>query len=336
MLDKDISQRIAIARVFLIFGIIVIHVPPSLPLAELSQAPFDLIRGFFTHGLFRGSVPVLTMISGYLLFHSQIDQQFNQLIKKKSRSLLLPLILWNIPLLVVVFIIQQQGLMQHDFSAQLVPFDWLNWLNALTGLTGVTINYPLNFLRDLFVLALLAPIFGWFIRYQPKMGLILVMALFYSTWDGRLIYNNIMPINFYLGGMAAIYQWNVKRLDPYAIPAVILLAILCFAVAWFDFFEPRSFKTLSPFLIWPALALLCHSRVGHFLASLSPHSFFVFLSHGPILFAVAIVYGRFNHSLPFAVYWLLAPFVVFGIAVYSHKFLRHFFPTITRFILGGR
>ena len=49
-------------------------------------------------------------------------------------------------------------------SNDMIPKTQDGWLDAAFGLTGSPINYPLNFLRDLVALMIVAPLLGWFLR----------------------------------------------------------------------------------------------------------------------------------------------------------------------------
>ncbi|MDA1326673.1 MAG: hypothetical protein O3C34_18275 [Proteobacteria bacterium] len=90
-LDQNISDRIELLRFMLIFGIVILHVPPYIPLGETADGWFPFIKAFFQHGLFRSTVPVLTCISGFLLFKAYLDQRVRELVVKKTQTLLLPL-----------------------------------------------------------------------------------------------------------------------------------------------------------------------------------------------------------------------------------------------------
>ena len=68
----DISRRIAIAKLLLVFGIVITHIPPYLELSNLSFTAPETIKAFFAHAFFRAAVPLLAAISGYLLFSSKL------------------------------------------------------------------------------------------------------------------------------------------------------------------------------------------------------------------------------------------------------------------------
>jgi fucose 4-O-acetylase-like acetyltransferase len=59
---------------------------------------FNLTKAFFQLAVFRTSVQVLTVISGYLLFKSCIDQEPVCCLTKKARTILIPFLCFNLPL----------------------------------------------------------------------------------------------------------------------------------------------------------------------------------------------------------------------------------------------
>jgi len=60
-------------------------------------------------------------------------------------------------------------------------------------------------------------------------GFAIVFAVFWFGWDGKLILINDMAFMFYIGGMAAVGNWNLRALDKYA--PVLLLGFLALCVA---------------------------------------------------------------------------------------------------------
>ena len=88
-LQHGIHDRIAFLRIVMIFGVIVLHTPAYVPMAAIGSGWFDMVKAFFQLAVFRASVPVLTVISGFLLFKSCIDQEPLRCLTKKTRTILL-------------------------------------------------------------------------------------------------------------------------------------------------------------------------------------------------------------------------------------------------------
>ena len=334
--EPGISKRIALLRFAMIFGIVILHTPPYIPLEQTGAGLFDFIKAFCQHALFRSTVPVLTCVSGYLLFNAGLDQKIRVLVTKKTRTLLIPLIVWNLPLVLALYVIQSKGLMTHDFSATLYPFDPLKMIDKTLGLFSLPVNYPLNFLRDLFILCLMAPLFGPLLRHAPWVGLAGVFVLFWFNFDGPLIIRSTMPIHFYLAGMAALQRWDLTRLDRFAPICLVLLVTICAAIVQFEITDRNWFRLISPLLIWPLSSLFLGTAVGRLCIRLSPTSFFLFLSHGPVLLAVWILYQKLLAGVHYHVFWFVAPYLVAALCLGARKITASYAPTVYRFALGSR
>ena len=200
--EDEVRRRIALLRFLMIFGVVLLHTPPYVPIKEVGTGAFDLFKAFFQNAVFRTTVPVLTAISGYLLFRSMLDRQPGKLALKKFCTIVVPFLFFNLLLLGAVDFLEN-GL-HVRLGEDMVPDDPRGWANAAFGLFDSPINYPLNFLRDLVVLMLLAPLFGWMLRHIPWLGLGAVLLVFMNNLDGHFLLRDVMAPVFYLGGLAAV------------------------------------------------------------------------------------------------------------------------------------
>lgn len=335
-MEKSISDRIWVTRYLMVIGIIILHLPPYQPLSQLGDFSFEYIKAFFTHAVFRATVPLLTVISGYLIFSSGLQKKPFKLTKSKLQTLIVPLILWNLPLAVAVFAIQKYGLISHQFSAQLYPFSIVNWINAVLGLFDNPINYPLNFLRDLFVVSILAPVMWPVLRRLPYIGLAAVLCIYYWNLDGSLILRNSMLISFYVGALAATREWDLKKLDPYAVLCLISFISICVIVIGYRIENREIIRLVSPFLLWPAMSLIMDKGIGHILLKYSRNSFFTFLAHGPIILVLYILYSKLLPEAPYQLYWIFAPLVTVILTVFANRYFAKKIPSLHKLFLGGR
>ncbi len=330
-MDKVLSNRIWVTRYLMVIGIVILHIPPYQPLSDLGDSPIDIVKAFFSHGLFRATVPVLTVLSGFLMFQLGAYRNPRAMLSQKVSTLLVPLLVWNVPFAVIVYLAQRYGLTAHDFSAQLYPF-----VNATAGLAGPPINFPLNFLRDLFAVSMFAPLFGIFLRRIPYAGLLVVGAVYFFNLDGPLVIRNSMLISFYIGGLAAVRNWDLTRLDRYAWPLLLVLFAYSLAVALYDIERREVFRIVSPFLVWPAMSLVMRSPVGRIAHRYSGASFFTFLSHGPLLVGLWIAFQSLSGRVPYFVFWLAAPLLVVLLGIAGSRWLKRSAPRIASLLLGGR
>lgn len=335
-LNKEISKRIWVTRYLMVIGIIVLHLPPYQPLNTLGASVFDYVKAFFSHGVFRATVPVLTVISGFLIFQFNLHLKPLQLLSKKITSVLVPLIIWNIPIVIAIYLSQKYGILSHDFSAELYPFNLLNWVDALTGLFGTPANYPLNFLRDLFAVSLLSPIFWFFLKRLPYLGLVIVLVVYYFNLDSSFVLRNSMLVSFYTGGLAATQKWSLTCLDKYAKLLFFVFISFCIAIVLFDIQNREFFRLLSPFLVWPSISLITNTALYEFLYKNSKSSFFTFLAHGPIILILWLIFKKIPIEMPYYVYWLLAPPIMVFTSIFFARYFKKILPRISSIALGGR
>lgn len=305
------SERIAILRTLMIGGIVLLHVPPYVPIAEIGNGYFDFIKAFFQNAVFRCTVPVLTVISGYLLFGADLDRTPKKLFLKKLKTLGVPFLIFNTSIAIAVYSIQSR--VNLPITYQLFPLNLAVVLDAGFGLTRAPINYPLNFIRDLVVLIFMAPAMGILIRRLPVFGLGIVILIFGFDLDGYVLLRWDMAVHFYVGGIAALRKWDLHRMDKYAIPFLLIFVFLCSVVVIFKIANTTFLRLASPFLIWPAASILNGTRLGVSLASFSKYSYFVFLAHALVLVSSWMLYKNIASGLPYPLYWGLSP--VFTITV---------------------
>jgi succinoglycan biosynthesis protein ExoH len=317
-LDPDIATRIDLLRFVMIFGIVILHTPQYVNIADVGTGWFDLFKAFFQSAVFRCTVPVLTTVSGYLLFKAGLDLDCRKLISKKVRSLAIPFLTCNGLLVLALYLIQSAY--KLPVSYQLYPFNAGIMLDGALGLTQGPVNYPLHFIRDLFILTLLSPLFGLLLRHAAFSGLLLLTVIFWFNFDGYLILRKEMPIMFYLGGLVAIKNWNVRCLDRYARLCSVVFLILCVSIVVLKIQNTTYLRLVSPLLVWPATSMLSNTAAGEWLARRAKYSFFVFLLHAPLLLASFMVYKQCLPFLPYELYWFAAPFVVTGSLIATYKF----------------
>ena len=325
-IDRSVSRRIAIIRFIMIFGVVILHTPPSSSLGA-GAGWFHVVQLFLQNAVFRTTVPVLTFISAYLLFAGDLDRDVAHLYKKKFRTLVLPFAALNGIVLLGVYLAQC-----HAVSAVLYPIylpgaTGQQWADAAFGYMQMPINYPLNFLRDSIMLIVLTPFFGLLLRNYPIIGLLFVIVFFMGDYDGVFILRNNMAIMFYLGGLFAVYRFNINILDDHAVACLALFLALCAAVLLFDVKNLTWLGLIAPALIWPASRLIDTTCAGRWFANASKYTFFVYIAHAPLVAVSAKLYPTVQSVLPPALYWAMTPIAVWAILVTVYKIAMALAPT---------
>ena len=335
-LDAEISQRISIIKYAMIIGIVITHIPPFEYIDAFGYSTMETIKVFFAHAMFKVAVPVLATVSGFLLFSSKLHLNYPRLLYKKSRSILLPLILWNLPFALIIYFIQKYNLTSYTYWVDLYPATIENWLLIVVGWDGLPVNYPLHFLRDLFVVALMAPLFWLLLKKIPYLGLLVVLTVYYFDLEGGLVMRNNMLVTFYLGALAATQNWNLTYLDRYSLLLFLIYICACLVITTFRIDNRELFVILSPFMVWPFFSRITNTKAGELLHKYSKNSFFLFLTHAPILFIMYKVYTHLPIDIPYFVFWISAPVITILIANPMVKKTRQWLPNASQVALGGR
>lgn len=335
--QRAISERIDSVRYLMIVGIVLLHVPPYVPVEAVGTGLFEWWLAWVQHGVFRAAVPVLTAISGFLLFRAGLERDFTRLLVKKTRTLLVPLIVFNLPVALAVAVLQWRGGGVHDFSHGLYPPTATGWADALLGLWAIPVNPALHFLRDLYVVSLLAPLLGWLARRHPLAGLLALLAVSWWNLDGWLVLRDSMLVNFYLGALVVVRGWEPRGWDRWRWP--LLMAFLVLSVLAVAFQDPLLYwlRLAAPLLVWPAAALLADTRLIRWLAGQSGSSFFIYVCHAPLLFGGWLMYRRvLADALPYWLFWWGSAILVIVSLRWLHRRVSARLPVASRLLLGGR
>ena len=334
MKDSEVGRRIAMLRFLMIFGVVIVHTPPTLEVGEMDGSVWAYFVSFLQNGVFLAGVPVLTTMSAFLLFSTGSDLAYLKLLKKKAQSLLIPFVLFNcghIALQVVLRLATGKWL-GEDLFAQSGEM----WMNSLFSLRRAPENEPLHFLRELIVLVALSPLFGLLIRKAPVVGFAAVSLFFLTNSDGFLVNRSDMPVEFYVGGLAAVYRWNLKALDKFSYAASAVFLGACAIVVAYEVKNITWLRLMAPILVWCAVAPLVDTRLGRWLAGLSGFSFFIYLTHAPLMRITWIVFKQAAPHVPVPLFTALAPFAVAAVCIGLYKTAQALVPNGFNWAIGSR
>ena len=336
LINKEVGKRIAMLRFLMIFGIIMLHTPPHVDINNLQGSAFYTIIAFFQSAVFRSTVPLLTFISGYLLFSSGADLNVKKLLQKKGMTLGVPFLVFNLGLLAIVYLLQQRAHAAVMYEIYLPKANAVQWVNAALGVTASPINYPLYFLRDMCVIILISPAMGMFLRQSPMVGLVLLFTFFMYNVDGDFVLRNNMPINFYLGGLIAIWKVDSQRLDRHAKLFLGVFIGACGAMVLFKVRNTNYLGFVAPVLIWPAASLIVNTRFGTWAAKMGQYSFFMFIAHAPLVAISWKMLPAHPNEITLVIYWVAAPVLITTLLVNISRMAMYLAPKSFALITGAR
>lgn len=337
IIEPRVAQRIAMLRTLLILSIVLLHAGgPSMRDLDYSSWA-AVIRFFFQNTLARLGVPTLTLVSGYLLFRAHLDRDVPGLYKKKLQTLVVPFLFFNVAYFLLLY--------GTEYATGWAPLYHLvdlppaRLVDAIVGYDGVPLNPALHFLRDLIVLMILAPLFGFFLRrgaLSALTGFVLVVTLFMGDVDRHLVNRNTMAVLFYVGGWLAVNRHDMTACDRYSWFALGLLVLVCAATVAWRMADHTWVYLAGPFAVWIAAAPLPATAVGQWAIARSNYSFFLFLAHMPLLRVLSLARHKYVPALPDLLYvpaaCVLTVLIVFGV----YDLAMRWWPTFFNGVIGGR
>ena len=343
----NISSTISWLRFPLIFLIILLHgystasIPGNHSLYFKVLYPFSLWLG-------ETGVPGFFFISGFLFFLSK--KSYEQKLKTRFHTLLIPYILWNAILLAAYLIAYVVGYPQDINGKNMADYNLINYLRLFWDRGSydngnfVPLLCPLWYIRNLLIMSVLSPLLYYILRYMRELFLFVVTIWWMLTHHNAFIPQTILF--FSLGAYFSILQ--VNPLEVFHKRRVIFLLLfvifgICDIVTHATWSTPINLQLHRLTLIFniPALFFLADycSQRGLSSKLLSNAAFIVFCVHYPIivvlrkacisLFANA---SDFTHVILYGGCVIITTLTSISIYIVLSKF----FPKVKNVLSGNR
>lgn len=355
-LDKSTSLRIRIARPMCIFFMVLVHVNPGVAEVDLATHGVrlaDWVRYFFADGVGRTSIGLLAIVSGFLAISTARVFPFGKFAMKRVRSLLIPMVVWS-ALLLMAYIAGDQvqpGYLEHQVGE---AFAWSHIPNWLFGITDHPANFPLGFLRDLFICALLTPVIVLAMRKFALPVLAVLFVLMVTHAPSPFLGNNI-PLFYSMGIWFALNGQTMERwIDRHAGKVILAFVIYALSLTTMSFqVQLHPNEGLEPIFtglmeverlfgaaaFWAIAGMILKTNWKSLITRLEPFAFFVFCSH---IFLTTMLWmpfkflvGDYYHPA-YLVFFFLCPVLTFGLAIVGALMLGKLMPPVSAVLNGGR
>jgi len=356
--DRQSSERIDLLRFLLIVGVVFVHAHATgADFQDSDVAAQDVgdvvfwVQNYISQVVARISVPLFYLMSGYLFFYtfSGSASEYFKKLKSRLRTLLIPLIFWNLFVLGVFILLQAFPTTANFFKGSkeeiLASFTVFDYLNAIFGTKSVPIAYQFWFIRDLIVIVLLTPLINLILKHLPYAFLTLLgLAWFFEIWRFHVPSAEAL-LFFSIGAFLAIKQYRFFAFDAYEKPVFLIYLGLSIAdvltkESWFN----DQLHRLG--IVFGILSIVCltkhileQEQAKRILLQLSPISFFIFAAHEPFLTGIQkVFYKVFNSTTDLAVMtiYFASPIIVIAVCIASFTLLNAALPRFTKLITGGR
>ena len=352
------SRAIDLLRFPLLVLVVYFHsFPLLLPLAADAGLWFRLAQ-LLAEQLARLAVPLLFICAGFLFFYQYVSgfAAYRQLWRKKSRTVLLPFLLWSVLGIACYAIGLSWQQTQPFFSNQPMLADFwtlAGFLRFWLGIERSPLVYPLWFLRDLLIFILISPVLARLLHWTGWWtGLVLLLMWLLQSWlrfcCDWLVWPLFQPALesstfFVLGALFAIKPLPLSWLYRTG-PGFVLVYLLGQLALWLDL--------LPTLLVVKVLLLIGITAVFYLALQLAQQpmwsrrltvsagaTFFLFVSHEPLLTVSRKVLLMLLAPLSAGQYfllYLLLPSAVMVLLLLCYRALATTWPSLCQLLTGGR
>lgn len=321
-LDSDLSEQIRVIRVICIFFMMYVHVNPGITGEETS---FELaaVRWLLGDILGRASVPTLSIISGILMSFELQRKPYFAAIRHRMVSIVLPMMTWN-----VLFILTGLAIYQI-LGAETAAYRAIRGQNPIElvifkilALSGNGATDALNFLRDIFVCALLSP---FLINAIRKFGI----GFLTGVWVAGILlgFEPVVQrptiLMFYCLGIYLAFNIEqimvYKRFVAIALAALLTVTALKHPGLWgstgaipLELMVIAQRLCLSVLIFYLSQVIIRTAKVRGLLLGIENRIFLIFLSHN-LVFMLAwgawqIPFGN-SLNFPYIIFYVSLPLI---------------------------
>ena len=347
---QRLSDVVRALRFPLILIVVFIHVP--LASGEEQALHFDLPGDAYTWYQYVSrmisfifgdmAVPMFFLFSGYYMFNKTkawgTEAIYVEETKKRWKTLILPYIIWC-----ALALLANQSVMLAKGEA----LPWTDISSSLHRLLYTFVlgpeNFPLWYVRDLIILALLAPAVDWVGRRAPWL-LLLFFLLYLINWYPCEIPSPRGIIYFTLGAILGPRKIDIVELAergrawllPSAFIATLLLPFCPEIGAWRVLHLLYVPLAMASFLCIGGWIYERQPKLHRFHLRMEKYVFFVYVSHE--IFVLSAVRGFFYRHGYLETVWgyFLCGIIVLGVCLIGYEVLSRLARRPFTLSLGGR
>lgn len=276
------------------------------------------------------AVPTFFLISAYLM--SKSAKSYAENVRSKAKTLLLPYCIW-ISLYIVAEAIGNRFL-PTAFS-DVSKWSGTDWMMNLIGIPFADgpIYGPLWFVRDLFLLSLIAPILKAAVNKIPSY----IMLPIIGGWYMPLPVHLRQALCFFLLGLL-IGKGEIKLQNAFSKKEVtvtlLVVFVLLIALLPDGYFTERTKKLMAaglPYLV--SRVLRCN-----WINLITDYSFWIYVTHGKLLSIIQITSVKMlpQSGTMILVEYLVLPLIVISLCMAAGIIVHRLCPKLYSTLTGGR
>lgn len=278
------------------------------------------------------AVPFFFFVSGFLFMRVEYlaEGKYFSMLKKKGRALLVPFLIWNLAGALVLLFHDNEGNLGNSFSSCVENLCLSNWYG------------PLWYVRDIMILMLLYPVYGWlYKRYGQPLLVMLILGLMYFRWHPG--WNDFLTgeglVFFLFGGICQKYNFileNRANTIGSLLAFIIWICISSFISSW-DRDIHRICILVNVIAFWFSLDLI-PSVMKEACLKLAPYSFLIYVTHFYLhkVFKIGLAHFFPENAVMAIIAFFVVPVITVAIIVAVGTLWKRWHATSYAICMGGR
>lgn len=369
------SKTLDYIRFPISIGVVFIHNSFGGPYVDFQAIDYANLSGHDVYDIFRLltktlatiATPYFFLISGYFYF-KKIDvldkETYWSKTKNRVLTLLVPYFVWNllaflVPLLTAVVkgTLPEYLALFSDKNILSIFWNYKVWsASNNVNLLGqhlyeaAPLNVPLWFLRDLFIMSVLSPLFYWFVKKTKIYGVLFLGLCFLTrTWTSIPGFSIIAVFFFSLGAYLGLNKLNlvlVARKYKYIILAACLAAIV---LDTYFLGQPVQFLFIRQ--VYRFTGLFSAIIIGSYLLErgwaklnnrkLAKSSFFIYIAHAVSVLGILIngftyIFSSVTSPLLLAILYSAVSISTVAACYLGYLLMKRYTPKFLNIITGNR
>jgi Uncharacterized protein conserved in bacteria len=326
------GDSIRTARIICIFFMSYVHVHLFADAVLQNSPQFRTATSLIRDVAGRASVPLLSVVSGFLFVGYLARRSHLKATKDRARGLLIPLVTWNLV-----------GISIFSILDGARPWG----LNDFFPFTDHGFQHHLTFLRDLFVVSLLSPLLIRALKYAPFVTVVSVILItaFVETWPIILRAPILMYFTFgLLFGLYRLEELNIYKRGRYVAYAVFGAIVFYATVSGVD--SLNKYFNFTNWVMHPVAALTfwgisqwiaSQANLMRIIKILEPAVFLLYLSHYVTARIIAGIYAQLDFAHTpwlYTLTWLAIPLLCFIVALIGRSTILRLPPPLSMAVIG--
>ena len=346
------SQTINALRFLLIIYVVFIHAYTSTrETIDSAQYPvYRFVSFLFSLEIAQVAVPAFFFISGYLFFYR--GKPYPVMLRDKAGTLFIPYVFWNALILLLYMVVESIPYTRAFFSGSNLSvheYSGLSYLRAFwdggdwDGGNGTPILHQFWYIRNLILLALLAPLVKYYVKWLRIPGIVVLVLIWMivprQDFSAESVTFFVTGAWFSLNGKDFLPLFKRYSKAVWILYPCSLVLNMVMRETHFILWLSRTSYLLGVIFTFNVVSHMLEKWKIRMLPRLAEASFFIFALHDPML--TLFKRGMIRLCSPVTDFSLVAIYflsvvIVIGVCLVAYVVLRRWAPAFLDFITGYR